>query len=444
MRKQLWIPIACIAAVLAGANSYGEIEAPSLKWNGFASLREGQIVKAEAEAVTQKEQRTDHVWVQEMNIGLGLETKFKQLPATGNIGIEIAVVNDNSPYTGDLGTSRRLNFYPFLSRADLLFDLMDNGFISLDLDLGYFPYKYNSSVRNLGEYLFRSGTYPQYLITEVDYPMARLMGLRLGAGIGDNFDVDILATTNTEWTAIGDLNLSALLAWRPFRVLEIGLGGSWCSILTTDIDRITPQVKGNRYIAVAPGTNDTMLYHYTFAGQKVMGRLAFDIKRAISGWENVLGEEDLKLYAEAAILGLVNYPLGMDGQTRYDSLWQRIPVMAGFNVPTFKILDVLSVEVEWFGNSFPNSTNSVRFDNQPIPLSSYGNEKDPSFTNVHDDDWKWSVYGKRTFANHLFAMFQFARDHIRWYRLNYKGMDGKEALRKNDEWYYTFKLGYAF
>ncbi|MBN1760613.1 MAG: hypothetical protein JW863_19955 [Chitinispirillaceae bacterium] len=442
MRMRLWMLIAG-AMVVTTADSFGEFEAPSLKWNGFASLREGQIVKGEPETITKKQQPTDHVWVQEMNIGFGLETKFQQIPATGNIGIEIAVVNDNSPYTGDFGTSRRLNFYPFLSRADLLFQLVDNGFLKLDLDLGYFPYKYNSSVRNLGEYLFRSGTYPQYLITEIDFPLARLMGGRLGVDIAEKFNFDLLVTTNTEWTAIGDVNLSGLLAWKPFPVFEIGLGGSWCSIITTDIDKITPQVDGSRYLAKIPGTDSLAIYHYTFAGQKVMGRITLDPKQILP-WKDLFGKEDLKLYAEAAILGLIDYPVSMDGWTRYDSLWQRIPVMGGFNLPTFGFMDVLSVEVEWFGNGYPNSLNTVRFDNQPIQLSSYGNEKDSIFLNVHDDDLKWSVYAKKTFKSNFFIMTQVARDHIRWFRLDYTAMDGKEALRKDDEWYYTFKLGYAF
>lgn len=442
MRKQLLIPIACIAAVLAGANSYGEVEAPSLKWGGFASLREGQIVKGEPETIKKNESPTEFVWVQEMNVGLSLQAAFKNVPAVGHVGAEIAVLNDNSPYEGDLGVSRRLHFYPFLSRADLVINALEGEYTNLTFDLGYFPYKYNSSVRNLGEYLFRSGTYPQYLITEVDFPQARLMGIRAGGTLWKNLKWDFLLTTNMEWTAIGDINLSALLAWQPHPVFELGLGGSWCDFLSVfglNLDKTSPAQEGNDYIV------DGKRYYYTFAGQKLMGRMTLDIKKAIPGWENIFGEEDLKLYSEAAILGLINYPLSVDSLTQYDTLWQRIPVMFGLNIPTFKLLDVLSFEVEWFGSPYPNSTNTTRFDNTPIPLSSYGNERTiPAFRNLHEDDWKWSVYAKRTIMNNFYIMAQAARDHIRWYRLDYTTMDGKEALRKNDEWHYTFKFGYSF
>jgi hypothetical protein len=372
-----------------------------------------------------------------MDVGFNVQAKFGNLPATGNLGMELLVCNDNSPYTQDLGQSRRLFFYPYLSRADLSYTFGDKENPFLTLGAGYFPFKYNGEVRNLGEYLFRSGTYPQYLITNFDFPMTRLLGVRASGSLFDNIKWDVLATTNVEWTAIGDLNLSGLLSWKPMPFLELGLGASWCSIVSVNLDNTSPPEEGNAYI------NDSLLYFYTFAGQKAMGRLALDLKQLFSGGDN-LGKQDLVLYSEAAVLGLINYPVSVDGYARYDDITQRIPVMAGFNFPTFKYLDILSLEVEWFGNPFVNSLTPIKFDNYPIPLSSYGNEKSSVYMNRHDDDWKWSVYGKRTFADHFNVTFQFARDHYRWFRLDYTSEDGKEALRRNDEWYYTFKFGYTF
>lgn len=507
MRNLSWLPIAFIATVISVGQSYGEIEAPGLKLGGFASLREGQIVKGEPETVVGRDAKSDHVWVQELDAGLSLETKFNR--ATGNIAVEVAVTNDNSAYAEDAGQSRRLNFYPYIHRADLLFNIFDGENASLELDLGYFPYKYNSSVRNLGEYLFRSGTYPQYLNNDIDFPLARLMGLRFGGTLRKSLKFDILVTTNTEWSAIGDVNLSGLLSWQPFPLFEIGLGGCWNSIISVDLDKTTPLATGTRYLATDPHTGDTAIYNYTFAGQKAMGRLTLDIKKVLP-WADVFGKEDLKLYSEAAILGLIDYPGSIDGYKGSDSLWhsytqyddilQRIPIMVGFNWPTHPLmsytavpalmafglcnngkidlsnfynpstlvaagtgvlsgigfwllekkfhvktgLDVLSIEVEYFGNPYPNNTNATRFDNEPVPLSSFKDEKNSVYMDLHGDDWKWSVYTKKTFANNFYIMGQFARDHIRWFRQDYTKMDGKEALRDNDDWYYTFKLGYSF
>jgi hypothetical protein len=499
MRKLFWLPVAFFATVISVGWSFGDIEAPDLTWGGFASLRLGQIVKGEPETFGRKSEY-DHVWVQEMNVGLSLASKFNNLPATGMIGLEVSVNNDWSPYEGDLGQSRRLNFYPYISRADLLFNLIDGDNTSLMVDVGYFPYKYNNSVRNLGEYLFRSGTYPQYLITEIDFPMARLMGIRVGGSNWGSFSWDVLLTTNVEWTAIGDVNLSGIASWKPLPLFEIGGGFSWCSIISVDWDKTTPSLtEGPAYLDLDPETGDTAKYYYTFAGQKVMGRMTFDLKQILP-WKDIFGEEDLKLYGEGAILGLVNYPISMDSATQYDTLLHRVPIMAGFNWPTHPLmsytvvpalmafglrnkgkidlsdfyhpstlvaagtglasgigfwflekkfgiktgLDLLNIEVEYFGNPYVNSYTPIRFDNEPIPLSGFKEEKQAIYMNRHDDDWKWSIYGKKTFAGNFSFMFEFARDHIRWYRLNYAGMDGKEALRKNDQWHYTFKFGYSF
>lgn len=443
MKNPLWLPIAIFATVISSVQSFGEMEAPSLKWGGFASLREGQIVKGEKEATIDKDANYKNVWVQEMVIGLSLESKFNNFPAVGNISAEIAVNNDNVPHVEDYGTSRRLNFYPYLSRADLLFTIADKENLKATFDIGYFPYKYNSSVRNLGEYLFRSGTYPQYILTDIDFPMARLMGLKFGGTLHNVFNFDILLTTNIEWTAIGDLNLSGIFSFKPSPLFELGLGGSWCSIVSTDIDKTTPLSASSQYLVYDKSTGDSMICNYTFAGQKVMGRLTLDIKHLFPG-ADVFGQEDLKLYSEAAILGVINYPVSRDGYTRYDNILERIPVMAGFNFPTFKLLDVLSAEVEWFNNPYPNSTNSIRFDNVPVPLSSTTRQVVLENTDVHDDDWKWSVYAKKSIYNNLSIMCQVARDHIRWYRLDFTKVDGTEALRKKGQWYYTFKFGYAF
>jgi hypothetical protein len=438
MQKLSKASIFCVAIFIACGISYGENV--TLVPTGFVALREGQVVKGEKESGFQQA-RADLVWVQEMNVGFNVLAKFNDLPLTGNLGMEIKVCNDNIVYSGDFGQSRRLNFYPYLSRADLIYTMGDKENPSLTIDAGYFPFKYNSEVRNLGEYLFRSGTYPQYLITNFDFPMTRLMGLRVSGSLWESVKWDVLATTNIEWTAIGDLNLSGLLSWKPLPLFELGLGASWCSILSVNRDNTTPTAQGSVYVSTVEG--DTMRYYYTFAGQKAMARFTLDLLQLFPG-NDLFGKQDLKLYSEAAILGLVNYPVSFDGYTRYDTLWQRIPVMVGFNVPTFKVLDFLSVEAEWFGNPYPNNLNSIVFDNQPTTLSSFANEKDSSYLNNHGDDFKWSVYGKKTIADHFNVTFQFARDHLRWFRLDYTKQDGKEALRKNNEWYYTVKFGYTF
>lgn len=457
--KRLLLCAFC-ATVILGGRSYGEFPAPSLQWKGFASLREGEVVKGEQETIVLNSFKIDpnNVWIQEMDAGLSLESKFNNI-ATGTIGVGVAVCNDNTAAKADLGQTRRQNNYFYLSQADLLFHIRDGENTKLELDLGCFPYKYNSSVRNLGEYLFRSGTYPQYLITEIDFPMARLTGLRFGGSFWKKtLNFDILLTTNTEWTAIGDASLSALISYKPSPVIELGIGGSCNDVISAKLNNTTPLDSATQYHALIPGTKDSATYNYTFAGQKIMARFTLDPRQWFP-MVHIFGNEDLKLYAEWAWLGVVDYPASVGGYwqkfnngtdsifhpyTRYDNPLQRMPIMVGFNFPAFKLLDVLSLEVEYFGNPYVNSTNSIRFDNEPVPLSSQANEQVAQYMNMHGDDIKWSVYAKRTFLNSFYVMGQAANDHIRWYRYNYTQMDGKEVCRSLKDWYFTFKFGYNF
>ena len=105
-----------------------------------------------------------------------------------------------------------------------------------------------------------------------------------------------------------------------------------------------------------------------------MARLSVDPKGFLpSGFKDMCGNEDFKIYAEAAILGFTNitaYKDSMDPNTGlpvpgkfaidssknyYSRISQRIPVMFGFTLPTFKLLDYLSAEWEWYGWPFAPS-----------------------------------------------------------------------------------------
>ena len=99
---------------------------------------------------------------------------------------------------------------------------------------------------------------------------------------------------------------------------------------------------------VDPSLPDSTGY-YTLAGTKLMARASFDFKPLFKSFaDQFLGPNDLRIYSEAAILGLKNYPV------YYDDLSKRIPIMVGFNVPTFKVFDVLALEVENYNWNYSN------------------------------------------------------------------------------------------
>jgi hypothetical protein len=86
MQKLSGVSVVCVAICIACGMSYGEDVTPTLVPTGFVSLREGQVVKGEKEfGFTQA--RADHVWIQEMVVGLNVLAKFNNLPLTGNLGM---------------------------------------------------------------------------------------------------------------------------------------------------------------------------------------------------------------------------------------------------------------------------------------------------------------------------------------------------------------------
>ena len=201
---------------------------------------------------------------------------------------------------------------------------------------GYFPFKYNRDVRNLGEYLFRSGTYPQFILNSVDFPLARLMGGHARFSPLRDLTLDALFFTNLQWYAVGDWNCAGIVAYKAFDIIDISIGFSLNSIISTDSTMTTPRNPATVYhITYNATTGERDSSFYTFKGSKVMGRACIDFKRLFDF--DRFGREDLRLYTEAAILGLRDYPRNLRGGISYDSIMERIPVMIGFTIPTFSI-----------------------------------------------------------------------------------------------------------
>jgi hypothetical protein len=182
-----------------------------------------------------------------------------------------------------------------------------------------------------------------------------------------------------------------------------------------------------RVVDTTGGRRDTM--YYTSKGIKLMARLAIDPKPIFSS--PIFGKNDLILYCEAAIIGLQNY------KYFYDTLSQRIPIMVGFNVPTFKLLDVLSCEVEYYGCHYKNDARNLQAVYAVIPSGL----QDTSF-NVKGDDWKWSIYANKIIMEHFSVSLQFANDHMRLSNGFIPVM--LEALTSNKDWYWMGKVSYSF
>jgi hypothetical protein len=149
------------------------------------------------------------------------------------------------------------------------------------------------------------------------------------------------------------------------------------------------------------GARDTVEYQTN--GTKLMARGSFSIQKLVP--MDFLNPQDLKIYAEVALLGVKNQPVYFEKRS------ERIPVMVGINLPTFKLLDYLSLEVEYFGSPLPDDYEQVLINNYPI-YEGYGTMLHSSDNN-RDDDVKWSLYASKTLATGLSIRAQVANDHLR-------------------------------
>jgi len=80
----------------------------------------------------------------------------------------------------------------------------------LQASLGMLRLKYNPDGRNFGDYIFRTGTYPTYIITNFDFPAARLLGLHLSSDPIANLHADLLLTSEAFIYPLFDFSLTGI------------------------------------------------------------------------------------------------------------------------------------------------------------------------------------------------------------------------------------------
>jgi hypothetical protein len=318
----------------------------------------------------------------------------------------------------------------------------------LEFAAGVMPYKYNPDAYNLGEYLFRSGAYPPYLITSFDYAYATLSGIRLSSTLVENLRQDLFLTTETQVMPLFDWSLSYLVSYQVPALLDAGAGVSLYRWFPMSDAITTPRLNENQFTK-ANGEQD----YYTFRGIKLMARLSFDPKsvlpRGIAGY---MGKEDGKIFIEAGALGVKNYPAYIRAadsslipdtlNNYYGNLRQRIPIMFGFNVPCFKLLDVLSVQGERFNWHYINSyLQQVYQGSLPQPVTTKG---DITANDFRKGYLKWSVYATKEVIKGFTVIGQLASDHAfhEYYYESYRS--DAEVFIKKGEWGWWLKLQYSF
>jgi hypothetical protein len=392
--------------------------------------------------------------------------------------------------TGAGAEYRLIKFGSGLGEAQAIYSFGDPRDPSSKLQVGFFPIKYGEN-HNLGEYLYRSGTYPGYLVTGGWSYMQSAS--YMGEGVrytlptfGGKVVHDFTLLTDRDWEPLHDLSPGYTITVKPTSFLEAGAGVVWAHALPVRPSRVQPKTAANAYStqsnmpvlgAAGYGITETVVFnipgdassgidtiiidttarerqtlrdwaacqagdcsdidYYTFKGFKGMLRASVDVGMLINVSQIQPG--DFKLYAEGALLGFEDQPFF------YEDKSERMPMMAGINLPTFGLLDRLSAEVEYRKSRFRNSIYAINALGNPQPITKedgtsggYAYLDTPEYTK---DDWKWSFYARRSILPGVNVHAQVASDHMR--HPDFWGvMSDAPVTAKTTDWYYVFRVDF--
>ena len=481
MRPQKWLLHISfkVLAITFAIPCYAQVEfEKETSLHGFVFMQGGQFVNYKYRSTN-----FSHKWLQKNVMGFCLDAKVHprlDIHVTSGVFLTYNTIQQNMISQPDNLTNAPVGGF-LLDRAELVLHCSpDPSSALINVGIGYWNQKYNHDARDLGEYLFRSGAYPGYIYQYgFDECFYHLAGIHVSSTLFDSWYNEILLTSELDLAPYTDFSVAFLSDVSLLnKVFDIGAGIQWYRCFSADPDQTTPKavVKGGIIQYVAPNyyldsiglnTDGFTVYDtswYTYAGTKVMARVCFDPKPLL-GFD-IFGPEDCKIYSEAAILGLKNYPknteLSVNTANRpisefgYENILDRIPRMVGVNVPSFKLLDLLSLECEYYGkryvNAVPVTTGNKTGNYEPatcLPVSKpdggYG-EYDSLYAQRGATNWKWALYVKKTMFNNFSITAQAARDHILH---TIKGLssfedDREEALVKSNHWYWMLKFSANF
>lgn len=352
--------------------------------------------------------------------------------------------------TGGDPSSKLTQFGPGISQAQAIYRFGDADHPVTSLQMGFFPYKYNPDAKDLGEYLLRSGAYPNYVVSGgwnmISSAAYMVEGFRLNASLlDDKLQLDAILPMEHDVPPMFDLSPTLVTTFKPVPGIDLGAGVDCNHCIAIHPSRESPHVVGNQIITSAAldstgtynYTFDTTAF-YTFQGVKLMGRLSLDPK-ALVDMGGMMGPEDLKLYGEVAVLGLKNYGY------LYDDIFRRMPVMVGVNMPTFKLLDVLSFEFEYYNTKFPTSLYQPIANQLPTLDLIQGSTDQAAYDRANRDDYKWCVYAKKEVIQGIQLYAQIASDHIRSIAYNAGPQPTFVPItnRNGKDWYYILRLQFG-
>ncbi len=350
---------------------------------------------------------------------------------------------------------------PYVSEAHYTYHIQKEEESKLFVRGGLIPFDYNPDIQNLGLYLLRGPVYPGVVIsgfeTKSVLPVASLLGMQVHHQFG-NFEHDFLITSELEYFPYFDISPAYVANYKFGKVFRLGGGVNFYHLIPIS-DSITNSKwnrKGSSYYdtsrveritttgTVIDTTIDSTLIGYS--GIKLMANASLDIK-ALIGAAEIFGKEDLKIYSEVALLGLQN---SKAYKAVYGDYMHRMPIMWGFNIPAFNILDRLSLEAEWYGSTVSDDLSgfSQKAGGSQNPLPAKDAELNKITIVERRDNWKWSLYASKIIKGHIKLSGQIANDHFRPWIYSGQGDNNPPKLESvmvsTKDWYTMLKVAFFF
>jgi hypothetical protein len=417
----------------------GKFKVSDMSLGGYGFWEFGQIVKGTAEG-----QPLDHQWTSRALLGVRFEIRpsdFLYLDLNPEFRFFYPLPELNT------GMNRvRMAAVAYINEMKGVFSAGDKENPFLTATLGMFDYKYNPESRDLGEYLFRTGTYPLFVVNDFDFPEARLLGLKLTTDAVPNLHADVLLTSEYMYYPLYDFSLSAIASYTLLKAVTVGGGVEFARCLPVNDSKTsigpTTDLGGNQNSAQFVTESGDTIYP-SFKATKLMGRLTIDPKKFFPGVA-LFGPEDLKIYGEVGILGFGYKTKAPDSvylmPAFYSDINRRIPIMFGLNIPAFKLLDVLSAEAEYFPIGYPNDYFAEETQRIPVPrvdIPTYSPGK------YRDLEWRWAFYFKKEVTKGFSISGQVAYDHLRTTFTDGWPSTAESLIQKGD-WFWIVKTGYDF
>jgi len=313
----------------------------------------------------------------------------------------------------------------------------DLDFMNVNIESGIMEYTFNPDVKNLGNYMYRSSSYPLVLKTALDYPYANIFGIHPEVSFLNNtVKVGAIINSLTNQAPFNDFSIGGFASYSPeSKVIDVGLGV--CGDRLISVNKIATDVTDYR-----SQLGDTTL---TLRSTKIDFRINLDPKKLLGeGIQEMLGENDGRVYFEAAMLGTKDPTLCFPVDSILPkSLFRRLPILFGFNLPTFKILDYLSLELEYLDYPYANDWWGGII-GAPTPKPSRPSNTDSVWVENYrtKDNLKWSLQFKKSISK-FDLIGIFANDHRFYETFNAEVQAVTEqTLRTGDDWHWYIKLQY--